>query len=83
MNPNCVDVVIIGAGVAGLECAAKLLSYGITNLVVLEAQEYLGGRIRTEYINNDNSLPLEYGATWIHGSTLSTNDETVNTLKTN
>ncbi len=82
MNPNYVDVVIIGAGVAGLECAAKLCSYGITNLVVLEAQEYLGGRIRTEYINNDKSLPLEYGATWIHGNTLSTNDETVNTFQT-
>lgn len=83
MNQNCVDVVIIGAGVAGLECAAKLFSYGITNLVVLEAQEYLGGRIRTEYINNDKSLPLEYGATWIHGSILSTNDETVNTFQAN
>ena len=77
-NKNCVDIVIIGAGIAGLECAAKLHSYNFKNLVVLEAQDYIGGRIRTEYINNDESLPLEHGATWIHGDTLSTLDQTVN-----
>ena len=77
-NTNCVDIIIIGAGIAGLECATKLHSYGLKNLVVLEAQDYIGGRIRTDFINNDESLPLEYGATWIHGDTLSTMDQTVN-----
>lgn len=30
------DVVVIGAGCSGLECASKLYSYGFTNIVVLE-----------------------------------------------
>lgn len=30
------DVVIIGGGCAGVECASKLISYGIRNIVVLE-----------------------------------------------
>ncbi|CAF0878004.1 unnamed protein product [Brachionus calyciflorus] len=61
------DIVIIGAGCAGLECAAKLYSFGFENLVVLEAQDYIGGRIKTTLINEDETLPLEIGANWIHG----------------
>lgn len=30
------DIVVIGAGCAGLECAAKLYSFGFRNLIVLE-----------------------------------------------
>ena len=83
MNANfLVDVVIIGGGCAGLECASTLFSNGLTNLVLLEAQEYLGGRIKTEFINNDETLPLEMGATWIHGETLSAIDETVIIIRT-
>ena len=62
-----VDIVIIGGGCAGAECASKLYSFGFTSLVILEAQDYIGGRIKTEFINNDEALPLEMGATWIHG----------------
>lgn len=35
-DENGFDVVIIGAGCSGLECASKLYSYGFTNIVVLE-----------------------------------------------
>ena len=64
---NEVDVVVIGGGCSGLECAEKLYSYGFKNVLVLEAQDYLGGRAKTIYLNNDESLPLEMGANWIHG----------------
>jgi heterodisulfide reductase subunit A-like polyferredoxin len=30
------DIVIIGGGCAGVECASKLISYGIKNIVILE-----------------------------------------------
>lgn len=62
------DVVIIGAGCAGLECAQKLYTQGIENIVVLEAQDYMGGRMKTEFIDDDECKPLEMGANWIHGT---------------
>jgi ribulose 1,5-bisphosphate synthetase/thiazole synthase len=38
------DVIVIGGGAAGLKCASKLCSNGVKNILVLEAQDYLGGR---------------------------------------
>ncbi len=37
------------------------------SLVVLEAQDYVGGRMKTELLDGDEERPLEYGANWIHG----------------
>lgn len=56
-------VIVIGAGIAGLAAAQTLKRQG-AEIVVLEAEDYVGGRIRT-----DMSLgaPFEYGAGWIHG----------------
>jgi hypothetical protein len=36
-------------------------------LVVLEAQDYIGGRIKTIFLDNDDAKPLEMGANWVHG----------------
>lgn len=36
------DVIIIGAGLAGLECARSLLSYGISNILILEKNPEIG-----------------------------------------
>lgn len=58
------DVVVIGAGVAGLTAASRLKEMGITNFIVLEAQEYVGGRIKTSY---EWGTPIELGAEFIHG----------------
>ncbi|WP_323792638.1 NAD(P)/FAD-dependent oxidoreductase [Nocardioides sp.] len=44
------DVVVIGAGLAGLRCATELVSAG-HEVVVLEAGDDIGGRIRTERID--------------------------------
>ncbi len=41
------SVLIVGAGVAGLSAADKLISNGIKNILVIEAQDRLGGRIHT------------------------------------
>ena len=56
-------VVVIGAGISGLVAASTLIQKG-ANVIILEAKNYIGGRIRT-----DQSLgaPFEYGAGWIHG----------------
>ncbi len=57
------DVIVIGAGVAGLAAAAKVQSTGKT-VIVLEAQSAIGGRILTD---RSLSIPLDLGASWIHG----------------
>ncbi|MFZ4826696.1 MAG: FAD-dependent oxidoreductase [Phototrophicaceae bacterium] len=58
------DVVVIGAGVAGLAAAQTLQQDGY-RVVVLEARARYGGRVWT---NRDlNGLALDMGASWIHG----------------
>ena len=49
-----VDVVIVGAGLAGLACAQDLVRAGI-DCQVLEASDGVGGRVRTDKI--DGFLP--------------------------
>jgi len=44
------DVLIIGAGLAGLSCARTLESMGISYLL-LEASDTVGGRVRTDHMN--------------------------------
>lgn len=62
-NPNGKTVLVIGAGIAGLTAAKKLKDKGFT-VIVIEAQEKIGGRLRT-----DRSLGIAFdeGASWIHG----------------
>jgi phytoene dehydrogenase-like protein len=45
-----VDVVVVGAGVAGLSAAHRLTSAGVTT-AVLEAAEWVGGRMSTEKVD--------------------------------
>ena len=58
-------VVIVGAGAAGLAAAAELQARGVDDVVIVEAQSRVGGRIWTATIGGD--VPVEMGATWIHG----------------
>ena len=58
-------VVIIGAGIAGLSAASKLLKSGQVEVCVLEASERVGGRIHTGKIGQNT---VEFGAQWIHGT---------------
>ncbi|MCC6509450.1 MAG: FAD-dependent oxidoreductase [Pirellulaceae bacterium] len=44
------DVIIIGAGLAGLCCARQLQTHGIS-FVILEAADAVGGRVRTDVVD--------------------------------
>ena len=57
------DVLVIGAGIAGLR-AAEVLVAGGRRVIVLEARDRLGGRIHTD---RSWGVPVELGASWIHG----------------
>ena len=56
------DVIIIGAGYAGLSAAKSLLEAD-KNILVLEARERVGGRIHTQYLEDGNYVDL--GGQWI------------------
>jgi polyamine oxidase len=57
-----VDVLILGAGITGVTAARTLEVNGITDFLVLEGGDRIGGRIR-----EDDGAGLELGANWIHG----------------
>lgn len=61
------DVVIIGAGAAGLAAAHNLKSAGLEPLVV-EARDRIGGRIWTDHSRG----PVELGAEFVHGERAAT-----------
>ena len=58
-------IVIVGAGIAALAAADELQIRGFENVMLLEARDRVGGRIWTSSIGD--GIPVELGATWIHG----------------
>lgn len=57
------EIVIVGAGIAGLAAASRLQAAG-HQVVVVEARDRIGGRIHTD---RTWATPVELGATWVHG----------------
>ena len=57
------DVLVVGAGIAGLSAALRLAEAGL-RVLIIEAQNRTGGRIFTHYCDN---LPIELGAEFVHG----------------
>jgi monoamine oxidase len=59
------DVLIIGAGGAGLAAAAEIGNCG-RKVLLLEARDRIGGRMWTQHVPG-LAVPIEYGAEFIHG----------------
>jgi monoamine oxidase len=58
------DVIVIGAGMAGLSAAQELMKQGL-RVVVLEASAQLGGRMRDAHVGGQR---FDAGAAWIHST---------------
>ena len=58
-------IIVVGAGIAALAAADELQIRGFENVTLLEARDRIGGRIWTSSIGD--GVPVELGATWIHG----------------
>jgi monoamine oxidase len=64
-NSRNVEVVIIGAGMAGLAAAQKLMAEG-KKVVVLEAGDRVGGRTWTDNKVFGGQHSFDWGAAWLH-----------------
>lgn len=65
MTDPHIDVLIIGAGAAGLAAASELVRSNL-RVLLLEARDRIGGRIWTRR-EPGFPAPIEYGAEFIHG----------------
>ncbi|NMF56481.1 flavin monoamine oxidase family protein [Pseudanabaena yagii] len=56
------QIIVIGAGIAGIAAAKKLQSQGY-RVIILEGRDRIGGRMWTD---DSLGVPLDLGAAWIH-----------------
>ena len=56
-------VLILGAGLSGIRAAKTLLDRNVTDILILEGENYTGGRIHALKFAN---FTIEAGANWIH-----------------
>lgn len=64
-----VDVIIIGAGWSGLAAANRLREKSVTDVRILEARDYVGGRSRTLEGYFVDGLATEMGSSWVYRRT--------------
>ncbi len=60
-----VDVIVIGAGAAGLAAAKKLRAAGL-DIKVVEAMDRIGGRAHT--VTEPFGFPFDWGCAWMHAA---------------
>jgi monoamine oxidase len=65
---NDSTIVIVGAGMAGLSCAKYLLEHSSFSILILEASNGAGGRIRRCMRNKTTTEHYELGAEFVHGT---------------
>jgi monoamine oxidase len=63
--PRDPDVIVIGAGMAGLAAARELGRAGLS-VCIVEARDRIGGRVFTVH-DPECNVPIELGAEFIHG----------------
>src|ERR1700742_1198612 len=63
--PTDPDVVVIGAGAAGIGAALRLAKRGLT-FVIVEADSRIGGRALTD--TTTFGVPFDIGCAWIHAA---------------
>src|SRR3954466_8110214 len=61
--PREADIVVIGAGAAGIAAARRIVAAG-RKVIVLEAGERIGGRCITD--STTFGVPFDRGARWLH-----------------
>lgn len=61
---NKFNVIIVGAGIAGLSAGYHLFKNGMSDFLILEARKRIGGRIIHIQMGNEK---IDLGAKWIHG----------------
>ncbi|KXZ47550.1 hypothetical protein GPECTOR_34g709 [Gonium pectorale] len=68
-QPRTADVLVIGAGISGLSCAAVLRDAGL-RVTVLESRRRIGGRLHTVTLSDGTPQPgwaVDLGGAWVHG----------------
>ena len=58
------QVLILGGGMTGIAAAYSLHKNGTTDFIILEAQDRIGGRMRTDEFAGVN---VDSGASWMQG----------------
>jgi len=60
------DVIVVGAGAAGLAAALQLATRSV-RVIALESRDHIGGRVMWQSVGTV-SVPAELGAEFIHGA---------------
>ncbi|KAI3826981.1 hypothetical protein L1987_01042 [Smallanthus sonchifolius] len=63
-SPIRSSVIIVGAGISGVSAAKVLAKNGVEDILILEASDSIGGRIKKHTFG---SVSVELGAGWIAG----------------
>ncbi|KAL0937101.1 N1-acetylpolyamine oxidase [Colletotrichum truncatum] len=85
-NNGCrkTQVAVLGAGVAGITAAQVLSNASITDFVIVEFNDQIGGRVRNHPFgktpSGNGTYFVELGANWVQGTNSSTEENPIWTL---
>lgn len=61
------DILVLGAGMAGISAARRLAMHGVTDMLVVEGADRVGGRVKDVEFGG---IRVEVGANWVHFSNM-------------